>query len=187
VWSGQQVEVCIAWQRATTVDVSSMDALQAGLEAWRVADLIPLQNTGISAAQWVLTDLTSISSPSIIYPITADQAGTGSAFSVMNNVTLVTSFLTDKRGRSYRGRVYTPGLDQGGEDSPTSFDPAYVAALVTAWADMTTFVPAGWTHVVESKFNALAARTTAVLTPVTAYRSDVNADSQRRRLALRGS
>lgn len=185
-WTGQIVEICIGILKNAGVAEEDLTDVAESLELWRRANLRPLQTTDITATQWVATSLASETAPSIILPIDTNPTGSNASGSVPNNVTLVTTFLTALRGRSYRGRVYTPGLAQDQMATAVAFSDATAAALTVAYAAIDTYLSPGFVHCVLSYQNSGAARTSAARTPITGYRTEVNVDSQRRRLETRG-
>lgn len=187
VWASQTVEICMAFLKNAAVTDPDMAALTAAMEAWRQSDLRTVQSAEITANQWVATLLTTATSSVLITPITVNRIGTVAGISVSNNVTLATTFQTALRGRSYRGRAYTPGLPQSQVLDSLSFSSAFVANVTSAYAAIPAALPVGWTHVVASYQNNNVARSTAARTPVTAYRTETNIDSQRRRLFGRGA
>jgi len=104
------------------------------------------------------------------------------ASAMPNNVAVVTTFRTSQIGRSHRGRVFLPGVasnDVSGSNvisgAVTDFDDAMTDLLAT-------MVTAGCTPVVVSKYHEGAARTTAVVTPITTIQVRSRVDTQRRRL-----
>jgi len=186
-WTGQTVEICIGILKNAAVTTGDLAVVTTGMEAWRVAELRDYQSSDLAYKQWYALSLTTSTSPSLITPITTFLNGNDVADTVSNNVALVTTFQTDLRGRSYRGRAYTPGISQAEMVSPVEFLGTYAAALSTAYSTINTYLAAGFVHCVISYQNANVARTTAARTPVTGYRTEVFADSQRRRLEGRGS
>lgn len=186
-WTGQIVEICLAFLRNAAVTVSDMNDLLDGIEAWRVDSVIPHQTDLIDSIQYQATNLTTATSPSFVRPISSSQAGSLVSPSVPNNVAIVTTFQTALRGRSYRGRAYWPGLSLGQLDDAVTIDPAEAADIDAEWELLNTQIPPEFTHVVVSYQNGGVARTTAARTPVTSYRTEQFLDSQRRRLANRGA
>lgn len=187
VWSGQIVAITLSFCRPDTISTSEMDTLAGDLYNWWLDELSNELSSDIVLEGINITDLTTQTSPSIFYPCVTGCAGGNAAGTVPNNVTLVTKFSTDSRGRSYRGRVYTPGISAVQLDSPVAFDPAFGTAITARYAELPTFVgPDGWTHVVISRRNNNADRTTAVSTEITGYSTELFVDSQRRRLEGRG-
>lgn len=186
-WTGQTVEICLAFLRNTTVTTSDMDDLLDQVETWRVDSVIPHQSEDIVSTQYLATLLTTATSPSFTRSISANQAGTVASASVPNNVALVTTFQTALRGRSYRGRAYFPGIPRVNLQDSVTIEPAEAADINAEWALLPTALSADWQHVVVSYQNNNAMRSTAARTPVIAYRTEQYLDSQRRRLANRGA
>lgn len=186
-WTGQTVEICLAFLRNTSVDVGSMNDLLDGLEAWRIDSIIPHQSQDITSVQYQATNLTTSTSPSFTRSISASQAGLVAQDSVPNNVALVTTFQTALRGRSYRGRAYFPGLPVTVLADSVTVDPAEANDISAEYGLIGANIPADWGHVVVSYQNNNVLRSTAARTPVIAYRTEQFLDSQRRRLANRGA
>jgi hypothetical protein len=186
-WTGQTVEICLGFLKNSAVTLTDMSALVAAMEVWRQTHFNALISSDVLCNQWYALSLSTSSSPSLIVPITVNTHGVAAAGTVPNNVSLVTTFQTDLRGRSYRGRAYLPGISTANIDSPTEADPTFAATATTVYQYIPTSIPAGWTHVVISNQNGGVVRTSAARTPVTGYRTEVRLDSQRRRLEGRGS
>lgn len=187
VWTGQIVEICIGILKSSAVTQPDLATVTADMEAWRVASLIPAISADVTYTQWYALSLTTSTSPSLITPITADIAGLVGGSSVPNNVALATTFQTALRGRSYRGRAFTYGVPASELFSNTEVTGTYAAAINAAYAAIPSALSSGFSHVVISYQNNLAARSTAARTPVTAYRTESRIDSMRRRLEGRGS
>lgn len=137
------------------------------------------------------TDISSQTGPSITSTVSLPIAGTfASGGPLSNNVTLAIKWLTNQRGRSFRGRTYHVGLHASqlatgaqtvNTADITSLSTAY-AALLTA---ITTYNAAGYLAVV-SRYHDNNPRANAVVTQITAGLIDNTIDSQRRRLPGRG-
>jgi hypothetical protein len=90
-------------------------------------------------------------------------------------VAMVTTFYTAKRGRSYRGRVYTPGWTEGSNNSVGQIPAASATGWNTQWtAQQTALSSSGVTHVVASYLHSTAEN-------VVSYNTNTIWDSQRRR------
>ena len=187
LWASQNVEICFGLLKPTAISAGDLASMTTDMEAWRVAELVPQLSSDITFAAWYAVDLTTLTSPTLTTPITAATSGTASSPSVTNNTALTTTFYTDKRGRSYRGRVYTPGLEAAALNNSSEINTAQAIAMVAAYSAINSYLSLGFVHAVISRFNGGAARTTGVATPITLYGSDVLLDSQRRRLEGRGS
>lgn len=186
-WASQIVEITIAVTKAAPWDAADITTTLGDLKDWFDAELRPYLSNQIALVNLTGTSQESSSAPSIDLPITPPMSGGAGDPSTANNVTLVTSFLTALRGRSYRGRVYTPGLPQSDLGTSTTFLTAAATAMTAAYAAINAALTvAGAAHTVISTRTAGAPRVTGVATPVTSYRTETFADSQRRRLAGRG-
>jgi hypothetical protein len=103
------------------------------------------------------------------------------------NVALVGSWRTNNRGRSYRGRYYTPGIPVSVRVDDGTITTTFAGQLATTLAKL--FDPAVITKgilVVASHYFNLNPRITAALTPITAVIVETLLDSTRRRLIGRG-
>lgn len=187
LWAGQIVEMTLAVRKASAWDTSEMDDLAAVVKTWWDSSLKNLMSSVVGFTNINLLDMTTDSSPSIDYPVSPVEFGANGTGSVQNNVSLVTSFKTDKRGRSYRGRSYMVGVPGNAIFNSGTATAAYSAGLVASWlALVAAFVGNAWEHVVVSRYHDLAARLVADIEPITAYSVELNFDSQRRRLVGRG-
>lgn len=184
VYSGQRVCITLGFCK-DTFSLGDIALLKTDIEDWLGTDLVPLQNPGMTWDEIVITNLTTVSSPSYEYSIS--EVGTLNVARMPNNVAMCVTFNTDLRGRSYRGRNYIPALTTGQSTSPVEWTASAIADMLAAYAALAAAVDAdGWTHVVLSRYNNLEQRTVGVATPVTGYAVDTSIDSQRRRLAGRG-
>lgn len=187
IWAGQQVNSVFNFIRAGGIFISDMEALGTAVLNWWDTEMAPLLSNNLALTGAKVTDLSSATDPVVELPLVTPNPGDISAASVPNNVALVTSFLTLSRGRSYRGRVYTPGLSTGSILTPTTVAAAQAMALSVAYAELgATATTEGFTHAVVSRYTGGAPRAAGVATPVDSYRTEQYLDSQRRRLAGRG-
>lgn len=187
VWTGQIVEICIGILKNSAVTGADLATVTTDMEAWRVSDFRNIVSTDVTFTQWYALSLTTATSPSLITPITANVQGLDVPGTVPNNTSVVTTFQTALRGRSYRGRSYLFGMSAANLFSATEVDPAFAAFINSTMANIATALSSGFQHVVLSYQNNGAIRSTAARTPVTAYRTENRLDSQRRRLEGRGS
>ena len=135
------------------------------------------------------TDLASETGPVVNHQAGLPIAGSSVSPSLPNNVALVITKRTAQRGRSFRGRIFHPGLTEAavvGNQVP----PASVTDLVNIWSSLLTIdLPISLEDavmVVVSRFAEGQPRVTGVTTFVTNLTSDGTVDSQRRRLPGRG-
>jgi len=152
------------WTNHMKVNLS--DALT--LRQVRVTDM-----TAQGAPQYILTDGTTGQS-------SADPLTTGSA--------AVVSARTAKRGRSYRGRVYLGGLTTDVVQTAADMSGAAASTFGAAFAQLQTELDAlGYDTVVASRQHNGVVTNPAELNEVIAWVVDTHFDSQRRRLAGRGT
>jgi len=185
--AGGLAENVINFQKSGGWSLSDLADLAAAVEDSWETNISPIVAETITLTQTVATDI-STETGGQVADIGGISGGQGNP-ALPNNVTFVVSFKTASRGRSYRGRLYHVGLtenfvtlDSLGDSNAAAFQADYE----NFFADIETAVP-GASHVVVSRCNAGAWRTTAVVTPVTSYFVDSTIDSQRRRLAGRGA
>lgn len=187
LFGGQVVVLTLGWHKATGWDAAGMEDLGDALVDWMDAALKFHMANDVSLESINVLDLEDAAGPSINVSAGLPITGTNANLPAPNNVAAVVSFLTDLRGRSYRGRNYVPGIPEPSWQDSTAITTAAAAALAAAYADLEDVATAtGAEHVVVSKFHNNAPRVAGVATPVTAYRVDTKLDSQRRRLSGRG-
>lgn len=186
-WASQTVEICIGILKNSAVTAPDLVTLTDALEEWRQDEIVPVTSAPLTFRQWYALSLTSATAPTFINPITVATTGAVGGASVPNNVALVTTFQTDLRGRSYRGRAYLPGISADALVSSTEVDTGTAAAVNAAFGALNGALPLAYQHVVISNQNNNVMRTVAARTPVTSYRTEVRLDSQRRRLEGRGT
>lgn len=119
-------------------------------------------------------------------------AGTLTGQTAPNNVTFTISFRTGFAGKSYRGRVYHPGIRLADIASaePNNLVPARAQGLVGSWETLRQNIASGMPQfrmAVVSRYANKAPRTSAEVTEITSVLAvDRVLDSQRRRLPKRG-
>lgn len=118
-------------------------------------------------------------------PAPGTEAGGGSGNSLPGNVTVFVSFKGARR--NFRGGVYLPGIPET-QVSGNTIAASYRDALVQAFDSLYTFVfNAGFLHVMVKRRDGGVELPAGVTEFVTQYKVDQRLDSQRRRLAGRGS
>lgn len=188
IYGGQKVVLTLGWEKAGAVVEQDLNDLNDALEDWVSTHLFSAVSDQLSFTGVTSTDQTTESSPSIYKAFTPAISGNQANEATPGNVAAVVSFLTDLRGRSYRGRNYVPGIDSAAFTSPGNLGAAFAAVLLaayTALSDVTTAT--NLTHSVLSTHHNGAPRVTGVATPVSSYSIDLKSDSQRRRLPGRGA
>jgi hypothetical protein len=120
----------------------------------------------------------------------AGALGTRGGAAMPNSTTLAFKFSTNRRGRSYSGRNFWPLFVEGDVFNNTVSD--FIAdSIVSMYSQLIVLdpnsFPAGWTWVVNSRYNGNEARLVGFSEPITSVgTSDRIIDSQRRRLPGRG-
>lgn len=182
---GQQVVIDITIGTPSAPSVADLNDINDAVDTWLSTELAPTLTGSYVFDEVKAYDLTSATAPVATKPL--GYSGTINVNPVVNNAALVTSFLTANRGRSGRGRNYLAGL-QDNVGSAISTSSGVAAAVVSAWSALNTYLtPLGFEHVVISNFTGGAARSAGLKQPVISYRTNVDYDSQRRRLAGRGA
>jgi hypothetical protein len=190
---GQQVENTLWFEKGTTPAVPDMTTLANALLDWWRVSYAPLVSVGLQLREVVVTSQDSSTAPQVTLVPPIVSLGLKNDEIMPNNVTLVVSFRTDLRGRSFRGRNYVTGLTVSSLTGNL-----IVASDVDAWIGAyneinTVLGDTVYTWVVCSRFSGVDAaghpipRAAGVTTPITAVTIVDNvADSQRRRLPGRG-
>jgi hypothetical protein len=190
----QKVENTLWFLGDDPPDPTNMAALGEDIIGWWDGGLRELQNAGVSLREVVVTDMTTATGPQVTVttglPLTANVAEEP----IPSSNSLVASFRTVSRGRSFRGRNYFVGLSRTQIDGNVvigGFIESLTGAYETLLAGAST---AGWTWVVASRFSGVdgdgnpiprVAGITSVITTVLVV--DAAVDSQRRRLNGRGT
>lgn len=184
---GQYVENVYHCSNAVSYDESDMANLIDVFRTWWDTDIQPLVTSNLSLVNFIATDLDSQTGPRVEDASGLPLAGSLAGASMPNNVTLVVKWTTGNRGRSFRGRTYHLGLEDG-QVTQNTIAATPLANLTTAYnnliVDVTT---AGWTLVVASRYADNAPRAEGITTPITLASIEGTVDSQRRRLPGRGA
>jgi hypothetical protein len=135
-----------------------------------------------------VTDLSSVSGFSLTLTGSLPIAGGNASPALPNNTALVITKRTLQRGRSFRGRIFHPGLTEN-QVTANQVAGATVSALVAAYENFKGFTLTDGEAVlcVLSRYSGGNARVTGLMTPVENFTSDGFIDSQRRRLPGRGA
>jgi hypothetical protein len=183
----QRVENTLYFEFPAAPAPSDLVNLGDDLLAWYTALMAPLQSSFVALREIYLTDLTSSTGPThSVSPATLVTGGiTGEV--EPSNVTIATSFRTNQRGRSFRGRNYFVGV-AAAQLAQNTFTPAFITSLKNVYDQLPASLPlSDATWVVVSRFSNNAPRVAGIATPVSAVVVvDPTVDSQRRRLPGRG-
>lgn len=175
-------------------DVDSLEGAGDVLRDWWDAKIKPLTSTQVSLSMMRLTDLNSSTGAQITVVTGLPEAGTIASPVLPSNVTCAIAFRTHTRGRSYRGRNYFIGLTEMYVSGDAVQEP-FLGSLQAAYNDLLTYCEeASFDWVVVSRYSGKNVvtgkpipRASGVTTNVVAATVDATIDSQRRRLAGRGS
>jgi len=189
-WDTQIVETVLHYQLAGGYDIPKMILLGAAIRTAWASGIQGSMSSAVTLTQIRLTDLTTVSSPVVNYSVGLPLSGALVATPALpNSIAIVMTKRTDLRGRSYRGRIYHPGLTEA-DVAANQVASVRVTALLTSYSNMINLTDSGANvhHlVVVSRFTGGAARGSAVVTLVTSISTDGIVDSQRRRLPGRGA
>jgi len=185
--NGQQWQFCLGFRKVagsiTTGDLGDVAAAAAG---WWTAHFKARLDDSVTLVKTVATDQTYEGAPSS--EVLVGTAGTLGGGTEPINAALVMSFRTLLRGRSFRGRAYISGATTGVVVTGVDFDATWVSDVANDFVTLAGLISAlGFDQVVISRYHALAPRVTAVMTVVDSIVTDTVINSQRRRLAGRGT
>src|SRR5690349_10044802 len=167
---------------------ADLSQLATDLEDWVNTLYKDCYNAGTALQNIVVTDLDSETGPQVTHIIDPPIVGTLSGDGLPDNVTLAVKHVTARRGRSYRGRTYIPGLASSALADSDTITTTYQTLVGNVFEGLTAspFTDHGETFVIVSRCQDKAWLTTAVVTPVTGSAVDPDIDSMRRRLKGRG-
>lgn len=184
----QRIENTLYFKFGGAVSQSDLDGLTAAISTWVTSKYLQMLTSSQSLVYvenyaTLLTTATGYTSTNTTGTgATGQTAGAG----LPGSVCLAVSFRTAERGRSGRGRNYVSGWATGAV-SGNQFTSASAGYAVATYQDLITSPITGWTWVVVSRFTAGAPRVNGVTLPITnVVVTDLNVDSQRRRLTGRG-
>lgn len=155
---------------------------------WFDTQLQPLVSNGTALTKVLVRDMTVESGAAIEFTTDLPMSGTGGS-ALPGNVTVANKWSTGLAGRSFRGRTYLVGLPVGNNTTSANLlDAGYASDLKDAYdaliADITVD---DRTFVVVSFFHDGAPRVSGLATEIIATTVNNQLDSQRRRLAGRGT
>lgn len=186
---GEQVENTLYWFAELGVSPSVLQlAAENLLQEWR-DNIMTQLSVDLQLREVYAFDLSS--STGSVYTAT----GTGGPFpgglndpALPGNVAACLSFRTANRGRSFRGRIYLPGLTEPSVIG-NNLNGIRAAGITAGFAVVSTVMASlGLAHVVVSRVSNGVPRTTGVATGVSSILfTDTSVDSQRRRLGGRGN
>ena len=187
-WAGQKIATVLHYELTNPPGPTDLTELASELIDWWQLTVKAGQPTTLALEAVRITDLTTAFSPSITDATGLPAAGTGASPSMPNNIALCITKRTLLRGRSFRGRIYHPGLTEGAITGNVVAG-ATVTGIINWYELLREFtLTSGLAALcVVSYFEAGNPRPEGLKTIVTHFTSDGTVDSQRRRLPGRGS
>lgn len=187
-WAGQRVQNVLHYHKLVTFDATTLTGIaNAAVTKWNTY-IKPRVNVTCSLVEVKATDISTQTGP-VAYATTGlPIIGTVAGASLPNNATVAVTKRTAKRGRSYRGRIYHPGLSIS-DVTGNVVSPGVVTALIAAWTNF-LILNDGATNanlVVASRFQSGVQLVTGEVNDVTGFTVESTVDSQRRRLPGRGT
>lgn len=179
---GQVMENVLYFKNDTDLDVSSMTALGGVLRDWW-DDWYSQQLNGLLQLNTIkLTDLTAVASPVVEFTDGLPLNGkVTSGETLPTQIACCCTLITLSRGRSFRGRIYVPGIPDAAITNST-FTDTFIADMegnlgqLMVALDDTNFV---WG--VVSRYTGGAPRASGVFTQISGFRVNATAATQRRR------
>jgi hypothetical protein len=166
--NGENVENTLYFHRSDAWDVTSMGVLAAALGLWYRTGIVDNLSNEYQYRECYVADLTTASGLAVLNATGAgDDGGVGSEAGSNQNAFCV-RFTTGRRGRSYRGRNYIPGVPEsrvaGGRVSSVFADLMVAAyTILDGYGDL---FGAEWS--VVSRYADGAPRAFGISTPVIA-------------------
>lgn len=141
----------------------------------------------LSLTKIIITDMTTESSPKVEHAVSPAIAGTAAGDALPANCAAEITLVTGLRGRSYRGRIYVPGVPDTSATG-SSWNAGFITSLSGAFGNFISVIyGAGSAHlVVASRVHNKIVRTTGVASEVLSVTVSPYICSQRRRLPGRG-
>lgn len=173
---------------ATPPSEAQMTAVAVALEAWEHGSAVAMRNTSTILTNIIVRDLTSESAGAIEHTPTTSVTGVQTSAALANNVTVAVKWTTRLHGRSFRGRSYHIGMyltAVSGNQLTTVANGDFQSRYDALRTQLETI--AGISFVVLSFAHNKFWRDTALATRIIQCSIDPNLDSQRRRLAGRGT
>lgn len=186
-WASQFCQNVVQYKGSITpTPVNVLPLLAEFVTKWN-ATMKVYMPSDLSLTGLKVLDLSSQSGWTLFYQTGLPIAGTSAGASLPNNCAVVLTKRTFNRGRSYRGRIYQPGLTELHTTS-NQVQGTPLAAMLAFWDDMRFYATGvvDYQMVVASRFQNHVQLSVGEATDVTGITSDGVVDSQRRRLPGRG-
>jgi hypothetical protein len=187
LWQGQFVQNVLHYDTPGAVTIEEMQELGDLLVDWFDVEMQPLISNSLSLVEVKLTDLTTQFGPVVEYTTGLPLVGANVNATMPNSVAIVMTKRTVFRGKSFRGRIYHPGLVES-QVTNNQLVPATQTSLLAAYTALISLEGSSgvFNLQVVSRQQNNAPLELGVATPVIAITTDGFVDSQRRRLPGRG-
>lgn len=186
----QDTQICenvFHYQKEDPWTIAEMTTLAGAVKGIWYNSFAPLVSQTLELESVKVTDLSEQNAPGIEYTTGLPSTGNIVTAALPNNVTVVVTWLTNSRGRSFRGRTYHMGLVEE-QVLQNQVKQTPLQSLATAYGQLLSINMGGFTAVlgIASRQHNGAVRTQGVFTPSIGCRVNSVVDSQRRRLPGRG-
>lgn len=179
---GVPIQNTLHFQRVGATPADAQELANDLVAGWE-ANVMPFLSVKLKLNSVIVVDQQAEGSTVAFSPPAGTGVGGEGGESLPNETAFCISFHTARRGRSYRGRIYIPGISEASRDG-TNRVQALFATNMRIGIQNTLFGSIGttWIPCVLSRYFAGALRPLGVLTPITEIGfTDLVLDSQRRR------
>lgn len=159
----------VLWFTKAGFDTVAMDALaDAIIAATLGTNILSVMDDDWSLGSVLVTDQRTEGADQVSVAATG-KVGTVASETIARNLALVVTLRTGLRGRSYRGRVYIPGMPES-----LMTNGAYAASVSTEvleWLQLikNNAATEGWTWGVCSRYHDGVERAAGIVTPITSH------------------
>lgn len=190
-YDGQLVENKFYAQAVEVITSTMVDAMATVVAGWVHDTMLAHCNPSYVHSRVVARDLTSEASFESIDSSHAGEAGTVTGTPQPGNVTIAIHRATEFSGKKQKSRIYWPGLVNTYLSSPDVLTTVAATALIADLEALRTAIlddsSATWAYGYPQRFIDKVRLTAANFIPVFGHTvTDLNLDSQRRRLKGRG-
>lgn len=185
--SGQQVENVYHVLGGAPFVASELSQIGEAFYLWWSESIKPLAVSALTLNSIVVRGMDSINAPAVEETSNMPVSGDITQVAMPMNVTVAVKWITNKAGRSFRGRTFHLGLAVN-DVTDSRLSNGIRLALSIAYNQLVTDMAGNsWQLVVVSKVTQGFPRMVAEATPIVAAGVDNTSDSQRRRLPGRGA
>ncbi len=185
---GQTIVNTVHASKSGGPSAGDLAALASSMQGWWVTYLAPYSSQNFCLQQVNVVDLSAADAPSYWLAVSPAECGTVAEEGWTANVAAVISFRSDFRGRNARGRMFVAGLKRSYLDSAVEMTGACQTNLLIAAVNIAgALATSGFVQTIASRYFENAPRLAGVTYEVVSAVVDAFLDSQRRRLAGRGT